>query len=42
VKTGWQIMGFKGPVGPAEEAQLRARYSNITVNPGVDPKNPYF
>jgi hypothetical protein len=42
VKTGWQIMGYKGPVGPDEEKALRARYSNITVNPGMDPKNTYI
>ncbi len=42
VKTGWDIMGFRGPVGPEEERQLREKFSNIEVLPGVDPNNPYF
>jgi len=41
VKTGWDIMGFRGPVGPDEENQLRQRYRNIQVLPGMDPKNTY-
>ena len=42
VRTGWDIMGFRGPVGPAEEKQLRDKYANHQVLPGVDPNNPYF
>ena len=41
-KTGWQLMGYKGPVSAAEEAQLRARYANVPVLPGMDPNNPYI
>jgi hypothetical protein len=43
VKTGWDIMGLKGPVGPEEEARLRARFGpNATVIPGVDQNSPYI
>jgi len=42
IKTGWEIIGFKGPVGQAEEAQLRAKYKDHTVLPGMDPNNPYI
>ena len=42
VKTGWDIMGFKGPVGPEEEKQLRDRYFDVPVLPGMDPNNPYI
>jgi hypothetical protein len=42
VKTGWDIMGFKGPVGPEEEKQLRDRYFDVAVLPGMDPNNPYI
>jgi hypothetical protein len=42
VKTGWDIMGFKGPVGPDEEKQLRDRYFDVPVLPGMDPNNPYI
>lgn len=41
-KTGWDIMGFRGPVGPAEEAQLRARSAGAIEYPGVDLRNPYI
>lgn len=40
--TGWDIMQLKGPVGPDEEAALRARYTGIKEIPGVDPSNPYI
>ena len=40
VKTGWDIMQYKGPVGPAEEAALRARYFNTEELPGVDLSYP--
>ena len=39
VKTGWDIMGLRGPVGPQEEAQLRAKYFDAEELPGVDPTN---
>jgi len=42
VITGWDIMKLKGPVGPTEEAALRARYTGIKEIPGVDPSNPYI
>jgi len=42
VKTGWDIMGFRGPVGPEEERQLRARYFDVETLPGMDPKNTYI
>jgi hypothetical protein len=42
VKTGWDIMGFRGPVGAAEEKQLRDKYANHQVLPGMDPNNPYI
>jgi hypothetical protein len=42
VRTGWQIMGFRGPVGPEEETALRARYKDHKVNPGMDPNNLYI
>jgi hypothetical protein len=41
-KTGWDIMGFKGPVGPEEEEQLRARNINAPELPGVDWRNPFI
>lgn len=41
-RTGWDQMGLKGPVGPAEEVALRSRFSGITELPGVDTKNPYI
>ena len=41
-KTGWDIMGFKGPVGPDEEKALRARSANAPELPGVDWRNPYI
>lgn len=39
-RTGWDIMGFKGPVGPEEEAELRARSQEAPELPGVDLRNP--
>jgi len=39
-KTGWDIMGFRGPVGPDEEKALRARSLNAPELPGVDVRNP--
>lgn len=41
-KTGYDIMGFRGPVGPDEETSLRAKYKDHKVNPGMDPNNPYI
>ena len=42
VKTGWDIMGLRGPVGPDEEKQLRAKYFDAEILPGVDPENTYI
>jgi len=42
VKTGWDIMGYRGPIGPDEEKQLRDKYANHQVLPGMDPNNPYI
>ena len=41
-KTGWDIMGFRGPVGPEEEAELRARSQGAPELPGVDWRNPFI
>ena len=41
-KMGWEIMGFRGPVGPQEEASLRARSINAPEIPGVDWRNPWI
>jgi hypothetical protein len=41
VKTGWDIMGFRGPVGPEEENRLRAQRGHIQVVRGMDPNNLY-
>jgi len=42
IKTGWDIMKLKGPVGPAEEKALRDRYFEAEEVPGVDPTNKYI
>jgi hypothetical protein len=42
VRTGWDIMGYKGPVGPQEEAELRAKFFNAQELPGIDPNNIYI
>jgi len=42
VKTGWDIMQLRGPVGAAEEADLRAKYFDAEELPGVDPSNRYI
>lgn len=39
-KTGWDIMGFRGPVQADEERALRARAANAPEIPGVDWRNP--
>jgi len=41
-RTGWQIMGFRGPVGPEEEQALRARAAHAPELPGVDLRNPFI
>ncbi|MEQ1945612.1 MAG: hypothetical protein ABL995_00380 [Bryobacteraceae bacterium] len=41
-KTGWDILGFRGPVGPAEETALRLRAQGAPEYPGVDLRNPYI
>jgi hypothetical protein len=40
-RIGWDIMGYKGPVGPQEEAELRAKFFNTQELPGLDPDNIY-
>ena len=42
VRTGWDIMQLRGPVGPDEEKQLRAQYFDSEELPGVDPDNQYI
>lgn len=42
VKTGWDIMKLKGPVGPDEEKALRAKYFDAEELPGVDLSNIYI
>lgn len=42
VKTGWDIMQLRGPVGADEEKQLRAKYFDAEELPGVDPSNQYI
>lgn len=42
IKTGWDIMRWKGPVGPEEEQALREKYFDTPMLPGVDPNNPYI
>lgn len=42
VRTGWAQMGLKGPVGPAEEAALRQRFTGIKELPGVDTRNRWI
>ena len=42
VKTGWDIMGFRGPIGAEEEKALREKYYDIEVLPGIDRRNPYI
>jgi hypothetical protein len=42
VKTGWDIMGLKGPVGPAEEKALRNKAQGAQEIAGIDWRNPYI
>jgi hypothetical protein len=42
IKTGWDIMGFRGPVSQTEEESLRERFLGIEVLPGIDRNNPYI
>ena len=42
VRTGWDLMGLKGPVGPAEEKALRDKYFNAEEVPGIDTRNPWI
>jgi hypothetical protein len=42
LRTGWDIMRWKGPVGPEEEAALREKFIDTPVAPGVDRNNPYI
>jgi hypothetical protein len=41
-KTGFDIMGFRGPVGPAEEIALRAKAADAPEIPGIDLTNPFI
>lgn len=42
VKTGWDIMRLKGPVGPEEEKALRAKYFDVEELPGIDLTNKFI
>lgn len=42
IRTGWDIMRWKGPVGPEEEAALREKFIDTPAAPGVDRNNPYI
>jgi hypothetical protein len=42
IKTGWDIMKYKGPISAKEEKELRDSFFNAEVLPGMDPKNPYI
>jgi hypothetical protein len=35
-------MGYKGPVGPQEEAELRAKFFNAPELPGIDQDDIYI
>jgi hypothetical protein len=41
-KSGWDIMGFRGPVGPQEEQELRKKSIDAPELPGVDWRNPWI
>jgi hypothetical protein len=40
--TAFDFMGYRGPVGPAEEIALRAAAANAPELPGIDPNDPYM
>jgi hypothetical protein len=40
--TAFDFMGYRGPVGPAEEIALRAAAANAITLPGIDPNDPYM
>jgi hypothetical protein len=42
IRTGFDISGFKGPVGPDEEAALRKKYFDAPTIPGIDFSNPWI
>jgi hypothetical protein len=42
VKTGWDIMRWKGPVLADEERQLRDKYKDLEELAGIDPTNPFI
>lgn len=42
LRTGFSIMGFRGPVGPEEEERLRERYLGVEELAGVDLNNPFI
>ncbi len=40
--TAFDFMGYRGPVGQAEEAVLRAKAATAITLPGIDPNDPYM
>ena len=42
IRTGWDIMRFRGPISEAEEQSLRDKYLGIEVLPGIDRNNPHI
>jgi hypothetical protein len=40
--TAFDFMGYRGPVGQAEELTLRAAAANAITLPGIDPNDPYI
>lgn len=42
IRTGFDIMGFRGPIGKKEEDALREKFLGIEVLPGIDRSNPFL
>ena len=42
LKTGWDIMQWRGPVGPQEEQILRDRARGVVEVPGIDTRSPFL
>jgi hypothetical protein len=40
--TAFDFMGYRGPVGQAEEITLRAAAAKAVTLPGIDPNDPYM
>jgi hypothetical protein len=40
--TAFDFMGYRGPVGQAEELALRAAAASAVTLPGIDPDDPYI